>query len=258
MLTLGIDIGSTTTKAVILKNGTEIVASSVSAVAVGTRGVFDAVDLAFHDSGITPEDISCIVATGYGREMYRNADHRISELTCHAIGAYQLIPGIRTIVDIGGQDAKVIYLNDQGQMTGFVMNDKCAAGTGRFLDVMANILTLNVSQLADIAEKSGNPVRISNTCTVFAESEVISRLAGGAEIPDVVAGICESVASRVAMLAKRNPVVKDVCMTGGVAQNRAIRASLSHYLGVNIFWNEKSQLMGAIGAAIYGFRKMQE
>ncbi|MCI5596255.1 MAG: acyl-CoA dehydratase activase, partial [Lachnospiraceae bacterium] len=138
-----------------------------------------------------------------GRLSFQGADAEISELSCHGKGIYAFDSEVRTIIDIGGQDAKVIRLNDKGQMMNFAMNDKCAAGTGRFLDVMANILILDISELEKEAAKSVSPAKISSTCTVFAESEVISRLANGANRPDVVAGICNSVASRVASFAKR-------------------------------------------------------
>lgn len=257
MYTLGIDIGSTTSKAVILKDGKEIVASSVIVATVGTDGVPKAVEGVMKESGLSLGEMSCIVATGYGRQTYEGADYQVSELSCHALGVYMVFKEVRTIIDIGGQDAKVLALNEQGRMINFVMNDKCAAGTGRFLDVMANILNLKIEELEIEAEKSQNPVSISSTCTVFAESEVISQLATGAKIPDLVEGICKSVAARTAALAKRIGVHEKVCMSGGVAKNAAIRKAMSKELGMEILYDEKAQLMGALGAAIYGFNKVK-
>lgn len=257
MFTLGVDIGSTTAKAVILKDGEEIKASSIVIATVGTDGVTRAIENVFSESGIAKEDIGFTVATGYGRKTYAGADLQLSELTCHAVGVHHEFDGVRTVIDIGGQDAKVLSLNDQGRMVNFAMNDKCAAGTGRFLDVMANILHLDISQLEAEAAKAVHPADISSTCTVFAESEVISQLASGVQIPDLVAGICQSVASRVASLAKRVGVREQVCMSGGVARNAGVRNAMEQALGVRIMYSERAQLMGAIGAALYAYDKVK-
>ena len=256
MYTLGVDIGSTTSKAVILEGGENIVASSIVIATVGTAGVEEAVKNVLNFSKLELNDIKAVVATGYGRMNYDVADYKVSELTCHALGVHKEFPNVRTVIDIGGQDAKVISLAANGKMTNFVMNDKCAAGTGRFLDVMANILNLDIQDLEVEALKSDNPANISSTCTVFAESEVISQLATGRNIPDLVAGICKSVAIRVAALAKRVGVVEEVCMSGGVAKNSGVRNAMSKELGVDIVFSKNAQLMGALGAAIYGFKKL--
>lgn len=255
MFTLGIDIGSTTAKAVILKDGEKIEASSIVIATVGTDGVTRAIENVFSESGMKKDDIRLTIATGYGRKTFSGADLQLSELTCHAVGVHHEFGGVRTVIDIGGQDAKVLSLNDQGRMVNFVMNDKCAAGTGRFLDVMANILHLNISQLEVEAAKAAHPADISSTCTVFAESEVISQLASGVQIPDLVAGICRSVASRVASLAKRVGVREQVCMSGGVARNAGVRNAMEQELGVKIVYSEHAQLMGALGAALYAYEK---
>ena len=257
MFTLGVDIGSTTAKAVILKDGEEIKASSIVIATVGTDGVTRAIENVFLESGIAREEIGLTVATGYGRKTFADADLQLSELTCHAVGVHHEFSGVRTVIDIGGQDAKVLSLNDQGRMVNFAMNDKCAAGTGRFLDVMANILHLDISQLEAEAAKAVHPADISSTCTVFAESEVISQLASGVQIPDLVAGICKSVASRVASLAKRVGVREQVCMSGGVARNAGVRNAMEQALGVRIVYSERAQLMGAIGAALYAYDKVK-
>ena len=256
MYTLGVDIGSTTSKAVILEDGENIVASSIVIATVGTAGVEEAVKNVLNFSKLELNDIKAVVATGYGRMNYDVADYKVSELTCHALGVHKEFPNVRTVIDIGGQDAKVISLAANGKMTNFVMNDKCAAGTGRFLDVMANILNLDIQDLEVEALKSDNPANISSTCTVFAESEVISQLATGRNIPDLVAGICKSVAIRVAALAKRVGIVEEVCMSGGVAKNSGVRNAMSKELGVDIVFSKNAQLMGALGAAIYGFKKL--
>lgn len=255
MYTLGIDIGSTTSKAVILKDGEDMIAKSIVIATVGTNGVGRAMENVFKESGLSHDDISCTVATGYGRQTYDGADYQVSELTCHAVGTHHVLPNVRTVIDIGGQDAKVLALNDKGRMVKFVMNDKCAAGTGRFLDVMAKILELDISELEKEASKAKKPVEISSTCTVFAESEVISQLANNVELPDLVAGICKSVATRVASLVRRVGVNEEVAMSGGVARNAGVRDAMSKELGVEIVYDKDAQLMGALGAAIYAYNK---
>lgn len=255
MYTLGVDIGSTTSKAVVLKDGQEIIASSIVVATVGTKDVETAVTQALEKAGVTREDITETTVTGYGRNTYKDAQYQVSELSCHALGVHHFFPEARTVVDIGGQDAKVLALNKFGRMESFVMNDKCAAGTGRFLDVMANILGLDISQLGEEALKAEAPVSISSTCTVFAESEVISQLANGVAIPDLVAGICRSVATRTGSLVKRVGVRQQVCMSGGVAQNEGVRKALEEELGVELAYSDKAQLMGALGAAIYAYGK---
>jgi len=253
--TLGIDIGSTTSKCVLLKDGKRIVAHELIKAGTGTYGPRRILDQLFKKTAVKREEVAYTVVTGYGRVSFQGADCDMSELSCHAKGIYSFDNSVRTIIDIGGQDAKVIQLNDKGQMTNFAMNDKCAAGTGRFLDVMANILILDISDLEREYFLSQHPVRISSTCTVFAESEVISQLANGANRADVVAGICNSVASRVASFAKRVGVRETVFMSGGVAQNGGVRRALELELDVPIHYNEFSQMMGAYGAAVYAYEK---
>ena len=255
MYTLGIDIGSTTTKCVLLRDGSAVAASSLIEAGVGADGAREAVDTVLARGGLERAGIAYTVATGYGRKRWEGADGEISELSAHALGCHFLMPGARTVIDIGGQDAKVISLDEAGRMSGFVMNDKCAAGTGRFLDVMAGILKVDVDALGALAAQSDSPADISSTCTVFAESEVISQLANGAPVPDVVAGICNSVAARVSALARRQGVREAVYMSGGVAKNEGVRRALERELGVPVSTSPDAQLAGALGAALNAFRK---
>ena len=257
MYTFGIDIGSTTSKCVVMKDGTQIVGTSLLVGGIGTKSPAEAVRQALENAGVTREELAGVAATGYGRNRYEDADYHVSELSCHGLGAHHTFPGVRTIIDIGGQDAKVISLDSEGRMQNFLMNDKCAAGTGRFLDVMANILVIPVGELADYCARAKEPAQISSTCTVFAESEVISQLANGVEMEDLVAGICSSVAGRVASLAKRINIVPEVCMSGGVAQNSGVRNALSEKIGHPILFSPNAQLFGAIGAALYAWEKKQ-
>ena len=254
--TLGIDVGSTASKCIMLKDGEEIVAKSLIDVGAGTSGPQRAIDAVLENAGMKKEDVAFTLATGYGRNSLMNfADKQMSELSCHARGAYFLFPDVHTVIDIGGQDAKIISLTEDGRMANFVMNDKCAAGTGRFLDVMASILRMDVSELAPCAAQSTQPASISSTCTVFAESEVISQLASGVKRPDLVAGICQSVATRVAALARRAGVREVVCMSGGVAKNGAVRRGLEECLNVSIAYDPRCQHFGAIGAALWAYRQ---
>lgn len=255
MYTLGIDIGSTACKAVALKDGKEIVGKSIIEIGTGTSGPQRVYDGLFETSGLKPKDITRTVVTGYGRMTFEMANKQISELSCHAKGVNFLVPNARTVIDIGGQDAKALKLSSKGKMLGFVMNDKCAAGTGRFLDVMAKILELSVSSLAKEAEKSTQRVQISNICTVFAESEVISHLAAGKKREDIVAGIHLSVANRVAGLVRRIGIEPEIVMTGGVAQNAGVVKAMSEILELPITAAPLAQFTGALGAAIYAFEE---
>ena len=258
MLTLGIDIGSTTAKCAVLEDGRDFRAVSLRDSGVGTDGPQAAFEDVLAELGVLRRDIDCVCATGYGRAAWQDADLRASELTCHCLGGVYVFPGLRTLIDIGGQDAKVISIDAGGNMAEFVMNDKCAAGTGRFLDVMAALLHRPVDSFAEAAARSKSPASISNTCTVFAESEVISQLAAGAAVEDVIAGVCRSVATRVGSLARRLDVKEPVCMSGGVARNAAVREALSEYLQVPVLFDERAQLFGAMGAAIYAARKQSK
>lgn len=258
MYTLGIDIGSTTSKCVILKDGSEIAARSLLTGGIGTKSPERCFREALSLAELTEADIAVSAATGYGRARWEQADHQISELSCHALGVHWLFPEARTIIDIGGQDAKAIALSPSGKMQNFIMNDKCAAGTGRFLEVMGVVLQTPVSDFAELAAASEKHARISSTCTVFAESEVISQLAGGTSMEDLVAGICDSVAARVASQVKRLGIKPQVCMTGGVAQNDAVRIALEKELETEIKVSPLAQYMGAIGAALHAYSKAQK
>ena len=255
MYTLGIDIGSTTSKCAVLKDGKELVAHSLQTGGLGTGGPEEALAQLWQTSGLTRADMACAFVTGYGRKNYEGADGEISELTAHALGGRFVFPDLRTVIDIGGQDAKVIALSPSGKMVNFVMNDKCAAGTGRFLDVMASILRLDVDDLDAEAAKAAAPAAISSTCTVFAESEVISQLSMETNKCDIINGIHHSVANRVAGLAHRVGVRDQVVMTGGVAQNIGIVNALQEQLGHTIHTSPLTQYNGALGAALFAYQK---
>jgi predicted CoA-substrate-specific enzyme activase len=253
---MGIDIGSSTSKAVIMKDGQKIVASQVIPVGTGTSGPKRALEGVLTRAGLSLADISYQVVTGYGRITYNGADGQISEITCHAKGVHFVLPTARTIIDIGAQDAKAIRLDERGMVSNFVMNEKCAAGTGRFLEVMARILECDVSDLASLSQKATAPVAISSTCTVFAESEVISQLAGGYSRENIAAGIHQSVAKRVASLAKRVGLAPAVVMTGGVAQNNGVVQAMAQELNIPVEVAPGAQITGALGAALLAYNKL--
>lgn len=258
MYTLGIDIGSTSSKAVILKDGAKLISNKVVPMGTGTVGPAQALSSVFEESGLSPEQIGYTVSTGYGRMNCSQADEQISELSCHARGIHFLLPDVRTVIDIGGQDAKALKISESGQLIAFQMNDKCAAGTGRFLDVMARVLNVDISELGELSQKSENPVSISNTCTVFAESEVISQLSSNVPIENVAAGIHNSVAKRVAGMALRLGRPTSLAMSGGVARNTGVVRAMEHELGCPVLVHPLCQSAGALGAAILAWEKLKK
>jgi len=254
MFTMGVDIGSASSKVVILENGNRIVGRVVVTVGTGTSGPSRALDQAYAISGLKASDIEKTVATGYGRMTFRGSDNQVSEISCHAKGVLHFVPETKTIIDIGGQDAKVIKIGPQGTMSNFIMNDKCAAGTGRFLEVMSRVLEVDVAHLGNLAEESVQPVTISSTCTVFAESEVISQLASNVSRADVAAGVHKSVARRVSGLASRIGPEPLIVMTGGVAKNYGVVKEISNELQIPVQVCPDPQITGALGAALLAYQ----
>lgn len=253
MLTMGVDIGSTSSKAVVLRDGKELIAERVVPIGTGPVGPAMVYRETLALAGIQRSDIARLVVTGYGRLTFEGADQQISELSCHAKGMHFLNPETRTLIDIGGQDVKAMRLGSSGRLENFVMNDKCAAGTGRFLEVMAKVLNVSVQELGALSAQARETVTISNTCTVFAESEVISQLAGNAAPADIAAGIHRSVAKRVASLASRVGVEPMVAMSGGVALNTGIVRAMEEELKQPVFVSPRCQLAGAVGAAVFAY-----
>ena len=253
----GCDVGSTYTKAVILDETGKICADTTIRSKINSETSAKlAMEEVLNKVGLkSSQDLAYLIGTGYGRNKVPFADENISEISCHAMGVHVTDPGVKAIIDIGGQDVKGISIDTDGTVKNFAMNDKCAAGTGRFLEVMANILRLDIDDLGAIAAESDSPAAISSTCTVFAESEVISQLANGVKRPDLVAGICQSVATRVASLARRAGIVERVCMSGGVARNEAVRRYMAQALDVEISYDPLAQYFGAIGAALWAYKQ---
>jgi predicted CoA-substrate-specific enzyme activase len=201
------------------------------------------------ESGADIKDAPTI-STGYGRSLIDFAEKSVTEITCHSIGVHHLNPGIRLLVDVGGQDSKVIRVGENGRPTDFELNDKCSAGTGRFLEVMAGVLGVSIDELGPFALQSNSPCTISSTCTVFAESEVVGRIGAGENSKDIAAGIHAAMASKISTLSKRVGVVTPIGVTGGVALNPAFRYYLSKQLGAELWMPENPQITGALGAAL--------
>ena len=250
MYTAGIDIGSISTKAVIMRDGqllaSRVILTGYNAENAGKK-VFDAV---LDDLQISASAITRIVATGYGRKSLAMADKSITEIMCHAAGARYLNPLIRSIIDIGGQDSKAILLDDHGKVANFAMNDKCAAGTGRFLEVMARAMEVDLDEFGRMSLKADLSARISSLCTVFAESEIISLIAKGEKRENIIAGIHESICVRVLAMANRIGIKSPVMMTGGVAKNIGVVRAFEKAIGSPIEVSDYAQVNGAIGAAL--------
>jgi len=195
------------------------------------------------------------ISTGYGRSVIDFANQSVTEITCHSIGIHQLNPSIRLLIDVGGQDSKAVRIGDNGRPADFALNDKCSAGTGRFLEVMARVLEVSIDELGPFALKSNSPSAISSTCTVFAESEVIGRIGAGEDPNDIAAGAHAAMAKKIGALSRRVGLVSPTCVTGGVALNPAFRHYLSKQLDVELWVPDKPQLTGALGAALLSLAK---
>ena len=248
----GIDSGSTSTDVVIIDRDKNIIAQSILPTGAGAAAGADrALDEALAQAGLSRSDINATVTTGYGRTAVGLGDQSITEITCHAKGAYFLDPSVRTIIDIGGQDSKVIRLDENGNVTNFVMNDKCTAGTGRFLELMARTLELSLDDMSRLGLEWKEDVTISSMCTVFAESEVVSLIAENRTPADIIHGLNRSVATKTCALCRRVGGEESYMMTGGVSKNRGVVTEIEKILGVKLHISDKAQLNGALGAALF-------
>lgn len=254
---LGVDSGSTSTNAVILNSNREIVASHVVRTgAKSSESARRALKEVLEKVNLSREDLSLIVSTGYGRVSIDYADKDVTEISCHGRGAHYLNPEIRTIIDIGGQDSKVIKLNEKGEVIDFVMNDKCAAGTGRFLEMMARTLEIDIKDMGPEALKWKEEIKISSMCSVFAESEVISLIAENKEKCDIIHALCSSIASKTNSLLNRVGKESKFMMTGGVAQNIGVVRALEERIGEELFISDEPEIVGAIGAALFALEEL--
>ena len=247
----GMDVGSATTKAALIDpEGALLGAAIIPSGGNLSEAARRCLDMAFAHADLPRDACRALVATGYGRERVEGRTRSVTEITCHARGARALYPETRSVIDIGGQDSKAIALDEQGRVLRFEMNDKCAAGTGRFLEVMARLLEIELDALGDNAARASAPVAISSTCTVFAESEVISHLAQDQSVEDIVAGLCRAIASRVYGLASRARLTTPTIMTGGVARNQGVVKAMEALLKAPVHVPDQPQLAGAFGAAL--------
>lgn len=254
MITAGIDIGSLSTKSAVMNDG-EVIGFDIVLTGGCNR---TAADKTFANvlakTGLQRDDVRFVVSTGYGRENISFADKHVSEITCHAIGMHLQNPAIRTILEIGGQDSKAIRIDEDGNVETFAMNDKCAAGCGRFLEVTARAMGIELKDLGEVSARSENVVRISSTCTVFAETEIVSLVAVGTPVPDIVKGVHRSIATRAVSLLRTVGVNGPVGMSGGVALNSGVVRCLEESLKTDIYIAADPQVRGAIGAAWLGHR----
>ena len=254
---VGLDSGSTSTNAVAMNEAREIVASVV--IKTGAKAGASA-ERAYREvlerAGITPDQIAYTIATGYGRVSIPFADENVTEISCHGRGAHYFNPAVRTILDIGGQDSKAIHVNAAGEVTDFAMNDKCAAGTGRFLEMIARSLEISLDELGPAALKSKKRLEIASMCSVFAESEVISLIANNEEKPDIAAGVCRAVAGKAYSLMRRVGLEGAYMMTGGVAQNPGVVRAVEELIGEKLFICEDPEIVGATGAALLALEKL--
>jgi predicted CoA-substrate-specific enzyme activase len=248
----GVDLGSTMTKIVIIDEKERICATVIRHTGAMHRRLANQVmQEAMSTVGITLNDVTYIVATGYGRVNVPFADHHITELSCHARGVSSIFPNVRLAIDIGGQDSKGLKIKN-GKLIDFVMNDKCAAGTGRFLEVLAHTLGINVEELGNLSLKAKTKIPISSPCTVFIQQEVANHLSNGVPIEDIVAGLHDAIAGKVAKMVKKLKVEPDVVFTGGVAKNTGVVKALEENLGCQLLIPEEPLISGALGAAMLG------
>jgi predicted CoA-substrate-specific enzyme activase len=245
----GIDIGSTMTKFVIVADE-QIVTSLVKVTTPEQRLLaYTVMEEALAHENIAYDDISCIVATGYGRINVPFADKQVTEISCHTRGVAALVPAVRTIIDIGGQDCKGIKVKN-GKPDNFVMNDKCAAGTGRYLEITARALGVELDEMGGLALTSSSPVEISNICTIFTEQEVVSKLSCGIPLQDILGGLHQAIATRIYRLASRLRIEREVVVTGGCAKNAALIKALENKLGLPVIVPDNPLITGALGAAL--------
>lgn len=248
----GVDIGSTMTKVVLMDEDEEICSRIVGPTGAEHRRLaYKVMEEALKQADLPFDEISYVVATGYGRVNVPFADRQITELSCHAKGISSLFPNVRIAIDIGGQDAKGMKIIN-GNLVDFVMNDKCAAGTGRFLEVLSDALGIKVEDLGAISLRSTNKVKVSSVCTIFAQQEVVSYLSEGTPLEDIVAGLHDAIAGRVVRMVRRLKIEPDVVLTGGVAKNIGVVKAVEENMGCEVLVPEDPLLSGALGAAMLG------
>ncbi len=262
MLTAGIDIGSLSAQAVIVESGSIKAYKSIRVKPSSLESAKAVTEAVFSENGLTFKDIDFCVSTGYGRDKIQAegfSKMNVSEISCHGRGAQWVLPDVRTVIDVGGQDCKVIRVNDKGELADFIMNDKCAGGTGRFLEVMCDVLDLKLDELGPVSLSSRNPIKITNRCSIYSETEVLHYLQTGKNKADIAAGVNMAMAERVNALARQVGIEKEVVMTGGVAKNVGVKNELERMLGVTVRAPPVDpQIIGALGAALFAEEELKK
>jgi predicted CoA-substrate-specific enzyme activase len=253
----GVDVGSTQTKAVVIEEEAGIVARAlVDTGANVTRAAENAFNIACSQAAIDPLNVGFVVGTGYGRYKISFGDAQMTEISCHARGAHYLCPATRTVIDMGGQDSKAISVGSHGEVLDFVMNDKCAAGTGRFLANAADVMGIGLDEIGPLSLKGRQPVKIATVCTVFVESDILSYLSMGKKPEDILSGVHLAIAKRTVSLARRVAIEPEVTLTGGVARNLGMIRALEEVLETNLQVSPDAHFMGALGAALFALEKL--
>lgn len=258
MIVAGVDIGAATAKTVVMADMQLLSYVIIPTGKSVSRSADRVIQLSLDKTGFSMSSLSFVISTGYGRRGVAFANKTMSEIICHAKGANWMFPHARTIIDIGGQDSKVIGVRQDGAVRDFVMNDKCAAGTGRFLEVMAQVLELSIEEMGPESLLSKNPCQVSSTCTIFAESEIVSLRAEGKIREDMVAGIHRAVACRVRIMGRTVEFRDAVVFTGGVAKNIGVKKALEDEIGMPLLVPEEPQIMGALGAALLAQSELKQ
>jgi len=259
VITCGIDVGSLTAEAVILRNQGLLAYSLIPTGPDSAATAREALEEALQKIRIRPQEIELTVATGYGRVVVPFAQKNISEISCHARGAHYFFPGARTVLDMGGQDCKVIRCDEKGKVTNFMMNDKCAAGTGRSLEVMAGLLQIRLEDIGPLSLRNpGPPLKISNTCVVFAKTEVLALARQGVPLSQILGGICDGVAEQVKTLVRRVGLEEEFMISGGISKNIGVVKRLEQKLGVKSHICFEPQIVGAVGAALFAMDFLQK
>ena len=257
----GVDVGSTQTKAVVMSDngGLKILARAlVDTGANVQRAAERALDSGCQQAGLHASDVGFVVGTGYGRYKIASGNTQMTEITCHAKGASFLCPSTRTVIDMGGQDSKAISVGPSGEVLDFVMNDKCAAGTGRFLANSAEVMGIGLDEVGPLSLRAKHPVKIATVCTVFVESDILSYLAQGKTAEDILGGVHIAIAKRTLSLARRLNIEPEITMTGGVARNIGMVRALEEVIGRKMQVSSDAQFIGAVGAALFALEKLDQ
>jgi predicted CoA-substrate-specific enzyme activase len=258
MFAAGVDVGSTQTKAIVLDARRGIVGRSLRMT--GAR-IVESAEAALQEAasaaGISRQEIAFVVGTGYGRFKVTSGDAQITEISCHARGAHFFFPSTRTVIDMGGQDTKAIRISPEGEVLDFAMNDKCAAGTGRFLGTSAEVLNLSLDDLGPLALKATEPVKMTSVCTVFVESDIMSYLAQKKTVENILGGVHRAIANRTISLVRRVGIEPEVTFTGGVSRNIAMVQALEEVLGTKLNVSSESHYTGALGAALFALERAE-